>query len=294
MHLWLGVNPHLLSETLPLPSLSIPAVHPVAPPAVPYKDVRSLARGLEVLKALNRAPGGRATTTELARACGMHRTTVKRLLETLRREGFVRHGEREGQYYLTFEVRRLSEGFEDDPWIDHVAAPLMRASVRELLWPCDLGTVESGFMVVRESTHRWSMLSQHRAMIGEKMPLLVTALGRAYLAACPEAERQSLLALLAQRQDWIGERARDLPSIEQMVQETRQRGYAYNAGEWIREADFAAVAVPVHCEQRLLAVLNLVFPKAAVPAHDLQERYVPALLRLAQEIGKGSRFWLEG
>jgi len=269
------------------------SAQPIAPSELPYKDVRSLGRGLEVLKALNRAPGGRATTTELAQACGLHRTTIKRLLETLRHAGFVRHGEREGQYYLTFEVRRLSEGFEDEPWIDQVAAPLMRASVRELLWPCDLGTVESGFMVVRESTHRWSMLSQHRAMIGEKMPLLVTALGRAYLAACPEAERQSLLALLAQRNDWMGKLARDHAAIAQMVQETRQRGYAYNAGEWIREADFAAVAVPVHCGQRLLAVLNLVFPKAAVPAHELEQRYVPALQRLADDIGKGSRFWLE-
>ena len=76
--------------------------------------MRSLARGLDVLKALNRAPGGQASTTDLAKACGVHRTTVKRLLETLRAEGFVRHGERDGQYYLTFEVRRLSEGFEDD------------------------------------------------------------------------------------------------------------------------------------------------------------------------------------
>ena len=266
---------------------------PPAPTAVPYKDVRSLARGLDVLKALNRAPGGQASTTELAKACGVHRTTVKRLLETLRAEGFVRHGERDGQYYLTFEVRRLSEGFDDDDWIEQVAAPLMKASVRELLWPCDLGTLESGFMVVRESTHRWSLLSQHRAMIGEKMPLLVTALGRAYLAACTDEERQALLLLLAQRNDWLGEMARDQALVQRLVDETRARGYAANEGEWIREAEFAAVAVPVYCNQRLLAVLNLIFPKAAVAQQELQGRYVPALQRLAAAIGSGSRSWLE-
>ena len=270
-----------------------PSLLSAASAAPPYKDVRSLARGLDVLKALNRAPGGQASTTDLAKACGVHRTTVKRLLETLRAEGFVRHGERDGQYYLTFEGRRLSEGFEDDAWIDQVAAPLMKASVRELLWPCDLGTLESGFMVVRESTHRWSLLSQHRAMIGEKMPLLVTALGRAYLAACSDAERQALIALLAQRSDWLGEMARDQCAVQRLVDETRARGYASNEGEWIREAEFAAVAVPVYCAKRLLAVLNMVFPKAAVAPHELQERYVPALQRLAASIGSGSRSWLE-
>ena len=222
----------------------------------------------------------------------MHRSTVRRLLETLRHEGFVRRGNREGQYYLTFEVRRLSEGFKDDAWITRVASPLMQASVRELLWPCDLSTVEAGFMVVRESTHRWSVLSQHRAMIGEKLPMLVTALGRAYLAACSNTERQALLSLLRQRTDWIGELARNEANIQRMIDETRARGYAYNDGEWIREATFAAIAVPVHSDDRLLGVLNMVFPKSAVSASDLDDRFVPALLRLADALGRGSKSWL--
>lgn len=266
---------------------------PQAQAALPqYKDVRSLARGLDVLKALNSAPGGIASTTELAEACGIHRTTVKRLLETLRAEGFVRAGERDGQYYLTFEVRRLSEGFEEEAWVAKVAAPLMQASVRELLWPCDLGTMESGFMVVRESTHRFSVLSQHRAMIGEKMPMFVTALGRAYLAACSDDQREALLAILAQRSDWIGDMARDRRAVAATVEETRARGYAYNDGEWIREAHFAAVAVPVFSSDHLLGVLNMVFPKAAVAPAELQKRFVPALQRLAGQVGKGSRAWL--
>lgn len=258
-----------------------------------YKEVRGLARGLEVLKALNALPGGIGTTTELARACGLDRTTTKRLLETLRAQGLVRQGERDGQYYLTFEVRRLSEGFEDEAWVSQVAAPLMRESVRELLWPCDLATIEAGFMVVRESTHRLSGLSQHRAMIGERMPLFVTALGRAYLAACTDEEREALLELLGQRNDWIGEMARNRKGVDRLVHETRYRGYAYNDGEWSREAEFAAIAVPVHSGKRLLAVLNLVFPKAAVPEADLRRRFVPGLERLADAIGKGSRAWIE-
>ena len=258
-----------------------------------YKDVRSLTRGLDVLKALNSSAGGMASTTEIAQACAIHRTTVKRLLETLRAAGFVRRGEREGQYYLTFEVRRLSEGFEDEAWVSKVAAPMLRSSVRELLWPCDLGTMESGFMVVRESTHRWSMLSQHRAMIGEKMPVFVTALGRAYLAGCTDAQRDALLSLLGQRNDWVGEMARDSRKVIAMIDETRARGYAYNDGEWIREAYFAAVAVPIFSANHLLGVLNMVFPKNAVPAAELKDRFVPALTRLAQRIGKSSQPWLE-
>jgi IclR family transcriptional regulator, mhp operon transcriptional activator len=258
-----------------------------------YKEVRGLARGLDVLKALNRVPGGIGSTTELARACSLDRTTTKRLLETLRSQGFVRQGERDGQYYLTFEVRRLSEGFEDETWVGQVATPLMHAAVRELVWPCDLGTAEAGFMVVRESTHRWSPLSQHRAMIGERMPVLVTALGRAYLAACEEVEREGLLELLRRRDDWIGEQARDKAYVARTLRDTVRRGYGYNDGEWLREASFAAIAVPVMAGDRVLAAVNLVFPKAAVSKNDLESRFLPALKRLASAIGKSSRALVE-
>ena len=269
-------------------------MHPTTRPhGGPYKEVRGLARGLQVLKAMNRLPGGIGSTTELARACMLDRTTTKRLLETLRAQGFVREGERDGQYYLTFEVRRLAEGFEDETWVSQVALPLLKAAVPQFVWPCDLATAEAGFMVVRESTHRFSALSQHNAMIGEKLPLLVTAAGRAYLSACSETERAGLIELLQRRDDACGRLARDEAYVRRVIDETLQRGYAYNDGEWLTEQDFAAIAVPLRSGERLLASLNMVFPKAAVAADELARRYVPALTRLANSIGKASRAWVE-
>ena len=257
-----------------------------------YKDVRSLSRGLAILQALNRAPGGIATTTALAEATGVHRTTVKRILETLRADGFVRRGEKDGQYYLTFAVRSLSEGFVDDDWVEQVALPLMRAAVPDLMWPCDLGTLEGGFMVVRESTHRFSMLSQHRGKIGEKLPLFFTAMGRAYLAACSKRELEGLLSLLAQRGDAVGEMARDRAAVDALITKTRERGYAVNDGDWDKEAPFGAVAVPVCSGRRLVGGVNLIFPKAAMSEREIEQRYMPRLKRLAQRIGKDMQPWL--
>ncbi len=56
-----------------------------------YREVRGLSRGLAVLRALNAMPGGIGGVVELARVTGLHRTTVKRLLETLKTEGLVHH-----------------------------------------------------------------------------------------------------------------------------------------------------------------------------------------------------------
>lgn len=258
-----------------------------------YKDVRSLSRGLAVLQALNRAPGGISSTSALADACNLHRTTVKRLLETLRADGFVRRGEKEGQYYLTFAVRSLSEGLVDDAWVEQVALPLMRAAVPDLLWPCDLGTVEGGFMVVRESTHRFSRLSQHRGMIGEKLPLFFTAMGKAYLAACSEKELTGLLTLLKQRDDAVGVMAHDTEKVMRLIAETRELGYGLSYGDWDQQAPYGAIAVPLKCGRRLVGGLNIIFPKSAVPKDELQRRYLPQLKKLAKRMGKDMTPWMD-
>ena len=130
-------------------------------------------------------------------------------------------------------------------------------------------------------------------MIGEKLPLFVTSLGRAYLAACDMEERAAILTLLSQRDDWIGVFARDQARVEELVDNTVRRGYATNDGESLRDPHFSSVAVPMFCGNRLLASLNLVFPKNAVEPAELERRYVPALKHLASTVGNLSRSWLE-
>ncbi len=65
---------------------------------------------------------------------------------------------------------------------------------------------------VRESTHRWSALSRHHAMLGEQMPLLETAIGRAYLTAADEDERELMPELLRCRGGCLGGWRVTLPS----------------------------------------------------------------------------------
>ena len=252
----------------------------------PYPEVRGLSRGLAVLRALNAMPGGMGGVVELARLTGLHRTTVKRLLETLRGEGLVLQKDDGASYALGFEVRRLSEGYVGADWIDRAAAPAMRARLKSLSWPSDLATPDAGFMIVRESTHRVSLLSQHRATIGLRIPMLVSSLGRAWLSWCSEKERVGTLSLLAQRADEIGALARDGPYVRRILRETRRRGYAVNVGEWVSEENVVAIAFPICAEERAIGAINLVFQRNLVSEREIATRYVPLLRELAATISK--------
>jgi IclR family mhp operon transcriptional activator len=251
-----------------------------------YREVRGLSRGLAVLRALNAMPGGIGSVSALARVTGIHRTTVKRLLETLRAEGLVHHKDEGASYALGFEVRRLSEGYVAADWIDQIAAPAMRAHLRALSWPSDLATPDGGFMIVRESTHRSSLLSQHRATIGIRIPMLVSSLGRAWLAWCGEDEREATLALLRDRTDAIGELARDNAYVKRVIRETRKRGHGTNRGEWLSEASVTAIAFPIRAPERAIGAVNLVMQRNAVSDREIASRYVPLLRRMADEISE--------
>ncbi|VTN54689.1 DNA-binding transcriptional activator MhpR [Klebsiella pneumoniae] len=163
-----------------------------------YKTVRGLSRGLLLLKLLNKFDGG-ATPGLLAEFSGLHRTTVRRLLETLQEEGFVRRSRSDDSFRLTINVRQLSDGFRDEHWISALATPLLGELLREVQWPTDITTLDVDAMVVRETTHRFSRLSFHRAMVGRRLPLLLTASGLTWLAFAPDAERDAIVSMLAAR-----------------------------------------------------------------------------------------------
>ena len=164
----------------------------------------------------------------------------------------------------------------------------MRAHLRALSWPSDLATPDGGFMIVRESTHRVSLLSQHRATIGIRIPMLVSSLGRAWLSWCAPEEREATIALLQGRTDAIGDMARDSSYVKQVVRETRRRGYAVNRGEWSTEANVSAIGLPIRIGEHAIGAINLVLHWNVVSDREIATRYLPLLKALADEISAGA------
>lgn len=257
-----------------------------------YKEVRGLVRGLDLLRALNSTPGGGASTSALAKACSMHRTTAKRLLETLRNQGVVQLGTKDGFYLLSDSVLQLSNAFQRVSWISEVALPIMKDAATRLRWACDIATYHEGHMVVRDSTQRRTAMAGHRALIGECLPMR-TALGHAYLAALSDADLEELLDEAARCPDALGELATHREELCRIVEETRERGYALKDRNGIRRPHLGAVAVAVHGHSRPLAAINLVFENAVVTQATLENYYVPELRAVAASIEQAYMAWRE-
>jgi IclR family mhp operon transcriptional activator len=249
-----------------------------------YRHIQGLSRGLAVLHAISRSAHGWASIAELSESTSLHRTTVRRMLETLQAEGYVRRNPSDDNYSLNQKIRQLSDGFTDDEWISEVANPVLGELLQKLVWPSDLCTIDGDSMLVRETTHRFSPLSFHRAMIRQRMPVLFTAAGRAYLAYCSEEERQQILRQIMAGEDAQASFARDPVLVTQVLNKVRKQGYASNEGEWAQQVKVGAIAVPVRHKGQILACINVVFLRKAVKTAEAAQRYLPELLAAAKKI----------
>lgn len=249
-----------------------------------YRQCQSLLKGLELLGILNQHPNGTASISELARQTGQHRTTVKRLLETLKLAGYVSHDIATNLYRLTYLVQRLSYGYRDTTLLAELAWPLMRNFSKKLVWPCSLVAPEGADMVVRYSTRAYSPLSFHPGMPGRKMPMLTTAAGRAYFAFASDATRATLLNMIRQQEATSSTALLDSHSITRMVDKVRQNGYASNLGEWQDEPKFSAYAAPISHQGEAMICLNVVFLSSALDSQIKRDALAQELLDTAQSI----------
>ncbi len=248
-----------------------------------YRHVRAIERGLEVLAELNRHNG--ATAAQISARTGIHRTTVYRMLDTLEELGYVRRSPSDQTHRLTLKVRSLSDGFDDDAWVTGLAAPILGALLREVMWPSDLSTFEENAMVIRETTHRFSRFSIHHAMVGRRLPVLTSAAGRAYLGACNERQVELVVDALATSGGADQELARDERYVERVLLETRRRGYGISSGEV--ESKIGSFALPVRQGERVLAAVNVIFFLSALSVERAAELYLPALRHAVSAIEAG-------
>lgn len=245
-----------------------------------FNTVRSLKRGLEVLRALNRCDGAKAQA--LARIVGLPRPTVYRLLETLETLGYVARSPSDEAWHLTLQVKALSAGFHDETWVVRTAAPVLEALGREVLWPVDLVTFDRDAMAIRESTHGSSPFSIDRGMVGTRLPILETSSGRAYLAFCPEAEREAILERLCTAAGTADAAAGDRAYTDRLLAETRRAGFGSRTEGF--NPHTASISVPVFWGGRVQACITLIWIASALRLAEAVSRYLTPVRRASNEI----------
>jgi IclR family transcriptional regulator, mhp operon transcriptional activator len=245
------------------------------------RPIRALMRGLDALTVLNLRDG--ATVSEVAHEIRLPRTTVYRILETLCNSGFVRRDSTDERYRLTILVRGLSEGFDDEAWVNEIAKPLIHSLCAEIVWPVSIATLSGTKMMLREATDHSTPLAIERYSAGFQLPLLNTATGRAYLANCAPAQRDALIEIMARSTKEEDKPARDRIELLRALAEIKSQGFA-TATRTRRLVDEFTISVPVPLNDHTLAALTVRFMASALPLKTGIERFLPKLRQCAAKI----------
>lgn len=192
-------------------------------------QVPAATRTLRVLRFLASQPDP-VTLDRIAAAVGLPRSTAYHLINVMVEEGFVTHLPEEHRYGLGVAAFEVGSGFSRQE-------PLQRISRRHLAALVD--TVgESAHLAVLHGRDVLYVLEERApgkpplvTDVGVRLPAHLTASGRAILAALPTNQVRALYPDRSAFVERHGTGPTSLSALRAVLGETRQRGYAVEAGE---------------------------------------------------------------
>ena len=243
--------------------------------------VTALARGLSVMRAFQ--PGdGILGNGDIAERTGLPKPTVSRLTHTLTRLGYLVHAERLGKYRLGPGVLSLGYSLLANMDIRKIARPYMQELANASGLGIALGARDRLSMVYLEHARDAGTVTL-RLDVGSHVPIATTAMGRAFLAAIPDTEREYLMVAMAERAgaEW--------PKIERGIKRAMDqiaaKGYCTSFGEW--EHDVNAIRAPLRSlDGATIMAINCGGPAFIHKPERMEEEWGPRLVNTVRTIEK--------
>lgn len=247
-------------------------------------QIQSLTRAVAVLDAVIHTEQG-ATLAEITAATGMNRTTVWRLVTSLRELGMV-HGNQNGRFTLGARVLALGSVARAQLLVSP-ETPIVLRRLRDLTGEtCHFAAPDGNGMVYLDKLEGTRSV-RAASTVGGHLQLHCTALGKTYLAFAEANVREHLLGSLTL--EVRTERTiTDLAVLLAELTKICSRGWALDNEE--NEKEIRCVAAPVIDGQgKAVAAVSVSVPMMRLPLNE-----VPALarevVRSAQELSKTFAF----
>jgi IclR family mhp operon transcriptional activator len=238
-----------------------------------YPPVEAVCRGLDVLRAVNKLRI--ASVNGIYEATGFPKPTIVRMLETLMAEGYVARDNMCGGYRVTCRVHELHSGYEGISQVIEAARPLAVDLTRRIKWPIGIGVRDGDAIALQFWTGAISPWAHTNTVLGLRPDFLTTAMGRAFLGFCPEAERDEII------QGMRADPARAFGEEEErrfrlLLERVRRDGYATRDPR-TKPYRTTTMAMPIRDGEAVRALISISFFTPAVPRGEIARQIVAPL-----------------
>jgi IclR family mhp operon transcriptional activator len=272
----------------------------VAGMSLAVKEIRALKRGVAVIETLCRL--GACSLADLHRATDLPKSTLRRILATFEQANVIHCSLADGLYRSNVQIPSASE-VSTSPFVGRIvraAIPVLEQLAMKVAWPSDVLMRDGTRMRIVETNRALTPLLVNRSEIDDQVDMRHSAVGRAYLAFCPQTERDEILAEIFGAND-----PRAVDAMLAILKETRDRGYGERDTAFTGGTDryplltdkLYAIAVPVIVQGRVICCVNMLWPRAAAPnvgdkatMAKLLKTYADQIANNYQQMAYGSEF----
>lgn len=247
-----------------------------APPR-PTGTVAVVERALAVLQAVGQARS--ATMADVARATGLDRAGARRLLLTLQGLGYVQLDDR--HYSLAPRVLGFGYHYLSSLPFWQVAQPVLDEVVAEVGEACSIGVLDRDeiVFVLRVPSRR---LLSFDPSIGSRMPAYVHSIGRALLAALPDADLDAYLARVTFEQI-TPHTVRTSQALRAELAQDQARGWSWVTEQY--EEGMCGIALPILDQSgRAIAAVNVSLVHDASAERRAIQNVLPRLRLAARRL----------
>ena len=213
----------------------------------PTASNRSLERGIEILRAFRQ--GSQVLgNSDLVERTGLPKATISRLSHSLVSLGILQYDGKRRGFRLAPAVLSFAHAMRSASEVLSVAAPLMSAMSQEERVNVGLAAPDRDEMVYLESMRYNRRVVFRQVVSGQRIPMELTSLGRAYLSVAPSAIKASLFETFSRRRGAQWERL--YLEIEAAAASVRKQKFC--AAAW--QPGVVAVATPLKVDDAVYAL----------------------------------------
>ena len=247
--------------------------------------VQSVLRTLRILELLN--DRGETALGEIASSLCLDKSTVYRLLATLKHLGYVRQTGQYGAYANTLKLFEMGTIEADRLGFKRMAQPYLQSLARQTRETINLAILSGAYVMYIDKIESPEAIRVGYG-IGKRVPAYATGLGKILLAHLPEGDVRRILAGV-QFVRFTPNTVSDLEELLPQLRVIRKRGFATDNEEYAK--DLSCVAAPVlNPNGDVLAALSVAYlryryRKGGSDEKRFQHLVVSAAASLSADLG---------
>jgi len=245
--------------------------------------LQSLERGLLVLIELSRQP--ELGVSRLGSLIGVNKSTVYRILSTLRRYGFVEQNPLNGKYALSIRAFEVGAAVANRFGLLEQASPQMELLAATFNETVNLAVLDQADIIYLHKIESSEPL-RLGLRVGTRVPAHASALGKALLAAMDDGELRRWFRDYAPHGRLATYTPKTIGSPEALLRDlelVRSRGFSFDDEEYKQGIRCVAAVVRDHLG-RAVAAVSVAAPSIRLTATRVMEEVGPTVARAARKI----------